>query len=830
MEQITLGIAKMLAGQAAPRKRVDVKLRAVKEERRAPRVDKKRLKDQKRKISDKTREGRPVTYLPKHTEYGYAEFRYLKGVVVPMGHGKTMLGKEEGWIDCDCLVPPRRQKRLRDTFLEHISETGSIEEASLCMVDEMRETLRTMVLSSDAILMAPTFSILEALGVEIVGCVVVNPSHVIERNRHRDEHEQLMIIKNCEEAVECASLRECGLLTADDMDDVRWYIYNICEMIGIGVGCPMEYDVLTNSVKDYRFGYRKSNSIKDVVDAFYRMEVTREVVNYQVFANGISSYQGFGVTANDWAKACSKVAGARNREYYTDTDWSGWPISLKDLHKVSDLSEHEDVMMIVNAHKGEHERFIVALVMHWKLHGAVSAIAKELFPLYLIRRCNWRDCFDSLRELIISSNSLYGVSLLKEERELVLGMRLLCVGDTGELSRMLEGQNGSSPRMAPSTETERKISAAFNKVVYKKEDQVDLLDQLDCPEIQAVRAKASKKRCELIGLALGNELLHRWAGEKHLVARVTSAVKSVMIGWYRVSLIRDEWSDLLCRLLDEEAEPGDIEDAIIASISCNSADGASGSGWASRVFETTKSFMLCGLVKKEGCIIAMQSRGGAISPCVVGMSEGDLWQAIVKNNVPKSVLGTFQAGVNSLQDLVEIALWSANPAVRVLEMVNLTSWFPDISKRAMTAMVCRWNEVRAEKQDRRLLDKCLSSYTQKVFKKTFSEVADGLVKLIDIAPKYGGLGCSEKMCRADIPMVDGMWTGHGRVHRGASRVQATTTKNELLEKYQDDTSKVKDRITAGSFYRCGAVGVCMLEKKRKGDINSHAKLLKELGM
>lgn len=767
-------------------------------------------------------------------EVPYTSLMNFKGVVVPMGHGKTTLAKEEGWIDVDALLQPRVLADLKEEFYDLISSGTSVEEASVVLAKEIAPGLKLLNPSETVILMSPTFELLDVLGVECVGAIVVKPEVVLQANSSRDPGERLLIEKNIEEVLSRDGQDCIDVFTSETLDDVRWYIYCLCNRLSLPMARPRDHDIDDVSLIHTTYGTSKVENIHDVVAAYDQGLVSRELVNYQVFANGLKSYRGFGFTWNDWARTMSYAAHTRGVSSFDDKDWVGWPVTLNKISEGIPLEEHEDIQLLVEAHKGEHERFVLALILHWKTLGLPSAIAKKIFPLYSIRRVHWGGVFDKIREGIISSNSFAGYQLTMDEREMILSMRLLAAGSIEQLRTIMGSQGGSYPRHIPDQRQEDQIIRSLGKVKYSISDldrKEGLFSKLVLStavrEIRSVNWDGTLLLREQLIKAIGMELLTRWEDEADVESRVGRLLRSIAVRWYKASVIRDEWSDLACRLLETDRLDMALAHAIGSMLTCDIETGTSGSDWSIRIFDALKSFMVCALVINNDAHIVMQQSTNGNRPCILGISEAEIWSRIAKRNVPRSSMGYFANGVGNVQRLMEIGVWANSKTVMLMEMINAKSWMPKASDRMLLSCVVRWGEHFTKAEEAYMFSKLANCYTERILGRSYKSVKDRLSSLSLIAASDGGLECTAAPVRGKLEVKDKLWTGHGSVVATDRTIKKRSTRSldKMLSDYEEDDGKADKRISTYGIHRAGLTAVLLLQRENKSRINLHCDLI-----
>lgn len=821
----------------------------VAEEPARPHVHRPRAsKDQKKRnkeVADGVRYR--LTLLPKGTDEADVPSDLREdfiGIVVPMGSGKTFMSGLEGWVDFDSLIKPQRREILWEEVYTSVSGGADMSESLREISAEAMKTLQLLRPASRTVLLVQHHAILHHLKVQCVGCVSLSPEVAMEVNGRREEHEKLLMQKNMQEVFADRST-EVTPYTAMSFSDVRWYIYNICEHFGMCCGAPDEFGVDFQGVMDHSVTDGKAHDLNRVVELYEAGKIPSAVVDYQVRLHKMRSYKTFGFTMNDWAEVMCRVSCAQAAGYDSDQDWTGWPISLNSLSKDSDLSQHDDVSHLLKVHSGEHERFIVTLILHWKGLGISSGLGARIFPLYSIKRVHWLSIFCIIKESVIRSGAYMGLALTKPERDVLLNMGLLSVGSAASLSRLVDSAKVSSPRRHPGRESVEEISRGLDRVVYAPEDrpmaEAELginLAKSSLPSLVRLDWSPGNlgkmKRVDSISLCIGLELTSRWTGQPGAVNSINGLMHRICTKWFKAGIIRDEWSDMISELLDQETESHTVSHAIAAAVSCDMEDGMSGMDWSLRMLECFKGFVACTLVAgKHGRVLLNESRGHR-SPCVLGMSEAEIWRSVAKNDIPKNSLGCFSSGFNILQEANELCKWVTNPTICLLEMINSESWAPDLSRRLQSGLMLRWKHICTGVVDGYLLENLLDSYSRKVYGKKFSRVESRLSTLSRMKRTDGGLECATgTVHRGRVSLgKDGFWDGHGDVKLGREykRDKADETVESLIESYSD-VGRVRQndmQVSSKSIYAVGLAACVAMRERGHQKVSQNCKLLLKL--
>jgi len=825
-------------GHHAARKNKKVEYDIHREEQSTAGQKQRKSKEEKAKHSQLAKEMRAVRFsvlpdskakLPVHGELR----EDLIGIVLPMGNGKTTLCAEEGWVDIDSLIHPRHRASLKEELCARVAGGQSVSEALRHYAEAARPALSMFRPKGKTIILAQSRSMFEVLNIQ---CVMSSCLHIDEAralNRHRADHEVLMMEKNMEEVI-LTDPDTCYIGSA--VADMRWLAYQVCDAYDIPVAAPGEFGGSGATLEKL--------NLESVVKQFDRGQVARATVDYQVKAHGLKSYKGFGFNANDWAKVSACISFSHNGPEFLDSDWQGWPINLRGLSSSTDLSEHDDVQYIVKCHEGEHERFTTSLIAHWKGLGQRLDIRDRLAPLYGIRRTHWDAVFQRIRDGVLASNTYMGVNLLPEERELILSMQLLARGSIRSVAGSVRSTECPYPRRSPSAEEETTVSCRLKDLLYTKpdtryEDSV-VGTMVAQSKIQSLSGLSWDKpvmtRSESIALAVGAMLVKEWELDITSEGTITGIMHKIASQWYRVSLVRDEWSDFMGRMLKETIDDHKASWAIAEMLRCNAHEGTTGLDWSIRVFEALKALCVCCLVADNGAKVALQLRDGHAMPCVLGMSESRLWSEVIKSQIPRHAVGLLGRGASGLSDAHELAQWRGSPTVALLEMINATSWYPSMTRAQHAACLLRWYRICGGKVDNAVLDRLLDAHSKQLFGKAFYRVLDRLEKLSVISHRQGGFASTHRKSEVNMSMSkDGFWSGDGKViskNKGSprSRREDETDLEQLLDAYQTDVGggQVRKSITPSSLLDCGLMVNLVLQDEGKGDVAGACNLIRLL--
>ncbi|APR73430.1 hypothetical protein [Isaria javanica chrysovirus 1] len=787
--------------------------------------------------------------MPKHTIPVPSEDEVRSdfvGIVMPMGHGKTTLAREEGWVDFDSLISPKKRNELLDEVYERIAGGASIGCALSVLLPEAKKTLALLRPKERWVLVAQDACLLAGLNVECAGGIVMDERVVLEACQGRQEFEEILIRKNMAEVAE----QQAGagtLLTSESYEETRMLAYRICIAFGITVSRPSDFG-LTDPLMSQGPGLTSTKmDLEDMVTYYDKGKVPRESVDYQVHLSGLQSYKGFGFTSNKWAKFLSKVTETIGDVSFVDADWNPRVMSLDTFGSHSDLSGHDDVQYILSAQKGEHERFVLGLLLHWKGIGMHCGLGNRLLPFYGVRRCHWKSVMANLRECVASSGTFMGLNLTMEERKHIMSLGLLVGGSLNELKGQMFGMKVSYPRIAPGLAVENKVIKQLDQVGFKFE-----VGRAECLVLEKLLGQSSLSTIshlvwavgdqpsamplnEAIAISLGLELCRRWGDNDSALERIPGITHKLITKWYKVCVLRDEWSDFINRIMAAEVRNFGLAQAIAKICSCDPQAGTSGLEWGVRVCEALKGFIVCSIVTLPGKLIGVvEDRAtGQCRPCVGGIEEGDLWKAIIQSNIPRHALGVFGGTVSALSLANELCEWQDSPTVAILEMVNCHSWEPRIGPGRMATCIYRWGRVCSGKVSDAVSSFMLNSHSYSRFGHSYARIASRLEFYARLSSRCGGLGCHQT--HIDSGSVEkigprGEWIGTGKIHTLKEEKRAdTTTLAEKISQFQDQGLQYgtpKDIRLAINL--CGMVVCSLLQDQGKSALNINATLLTAL--
>jgi len=795
---------------------------------------------EEKKIGRALRSNRPTLKLPAYVPPSDVDLREdLVGFVLPMGQGKTTLAREEGWIDFDSLLAPSQKKDLQLDALEAIRRGASIYGAFTPLALKAKETLDLMRPRGTWVVLAPTGKILADLGVRCIGAAVVNPEVATQRNGHREEYEKLLMTKNAEEVMSDEALDVAPL---SDYKHVRLHFYNKLAEEGIPVARPCDFvheDLFTKS--DYARSGRFP--LDQVIDAHVRGHITVETVNYQLTEHNLKTYQSYGVTPDIWAQNLSLVTSCSSPTGFRDTDWVGKPLSLDSFSSLADVSEHDDVQQLLASHRGEHERFTIALILHWKMIGIHHPLASRLFPLYMIRRVHWSAVWSRLRKCMIGSRKFLDIELTDEEMEEILCMEILPAGSIPDMTHHIQNKHRYHPCPVPSPGDVSAVCKRLSEVEYT----TDRYNDKDAKEHLARVMSRSRQEgvsqliwempetgdCDLaatVAYYLGLELCMRWREHQGVDRAIGTIMHKVRSKWYKVGVIKDEWSEMIAFVMDQRLGV-ELAQAMASGLGCGLEEGSAGEEWGLRVANYLMGVVTCAIVAgQDGKVVFQRNREtGAITPCVLGVDTPTLWLRIARSRIPSHALGLFKSGSTGLRLANELAQWSRSRTVALLEMVNYKSWYQRVSRREACAAMVRWDAVFRSSGSREMVKKMLNVISRDAVGREYESIRTRLYQLETVGGKFGGLGAHVKYSdRAECSTAkDGFWDCHGEIKITRERRRRQPYIPGLVDSFLQPEHGARGE-TSLAIRLIGPMGVETLAQMGLGRINEHAQLISHM--
>ncbi|QGR26540.1 hypothetical protein KM773_s3gp1 [Chrysothrix chrysovirus 1] len=615
----------------------------------------------------------------------------IKGIVVPSGHGKSSMCRLEGWIDIDSLVCAPKLAELRSEAYDRMENGYSFTEAFEPINQMAKKTLNLLQASKNTILLAHSFESLITLGIDIAGAVCLSEEVLNDNVHNRSELEREVARANREKVL---SYRDgpIDIFEAGDQSELLWYIYSVCDVLNIETGAPRDFEMELPSYMPDHIGRGTKVELDELIKLYECGKSTKAIVDYQVNLEYGRPYRGFGFNMNDWAKAASVVTSTSNF-LPNDSDWIPKPLSIEKLSKEFDLSEHKDILDLISIHGKEHERFIISVVSHWKAIGCINNVSGKLYELYKIKRIFWPSVFQKIRHGVLNSNELFGTELTISEREVLLNMHVLSVGNRRQLVSRLTDKRVAYPSKPISNEM---LEGTKKQILELKFDVADMTAEARAwGELVLCNAKISLKKETVkdhVLYGLWYELTNRWHGTKGGDLALKSILKRVNSDWYLLASSCDEWTEGVRNILSMKCDNSSIGHSVGAMLSCNLEDEAAHEEWSMKVCRAIKGFIVCGIIiGNDKAKIMMEQTPYHVKPSIVGITEKEIWRRIAKSKIPKGALDYLDYnGNNYFQHVMELNKWKNSSTIMIMEMINVRSWLPDAKPIKYMSILYNW--------------------------------------------------------------------------------------------------------------------------------------------
>ncbi|QCZ35878.1 p3 [Penicillium italicum chrysovirus] len=789
----------------------------------------KKLKHRSKQPGDKPTLPQPETDMV----FGGLDKCPLYGVVMPMGHGKTTLAQEEGWIDCDSLITPSTKRRLAADALRKLADGEEYENAMAEMSSVMAKALQVLTPSKPAILLSHSVNLLKICQIPCLAILSLEDG-VFEKNlRLRDEAEQCAA-RISKRHLEAAEGPGRPVITVQDNDYMRTVIYQIAESMDVELGAPRLLHPECSLPPGV--GGTEWCDLTELVRLYERGALPRAVLDYQINAQGLKAYRGYGFTMNDWAATAAHLVDNTCAADGAIPSLDNWPLTLEGIGKTFDMSEDIDGQALLAAHGGEDEAFTLGLLLHWKMYGLKSDTTGRLRLLYYVRRNRWDLVMRKVRQGVLGSGTFMGEPITLAERDILLSLHMLSSTSVSALVAKWRDEKMGYPSSRPS----KRLMCHFDDILPHLVVQVpgsdpsyertawdvflsgNLKPLRECAA--GLLGECKLKRKHVISYLLGVRLLNEWEDEQgaHRVAR--EAMKQVATNWFRVGKIRDEWFDLIGAVLDGECRADDpIAQMAVMMTKTGSCQNLSGMPWGVRVAEAVQRIVMvgwCGL-QMDQKVVLQQTENGVL-PIVLGNREEEYIIELMKLGAPKYMTSVTGSEESVLATMAELADWSRSGVGLVLELVNAGSWLGQMSPKDRIALLANWATRRETTGvDSALFGEILDRFSRQWLKRKFTpRAAEHLRNLGRISRRDGGLGIAERVYRGTVvPGKDGKsWNGKDAPRLKKESVERVPKINLVACRNVLTSPKMGFKWNAHSLGMCGALVSCFLMGGEKHDI------------
>lgn len=785
-----------------------------------------RGRDKKLKHRSAAVDAKPVLPQPEvDVVFGGLDSCPLYGVVLPMGHGKSTLAQEEGWIDCDSLITPSTKRKLSADAMQKLADGEPYENAMAELSCMMAKALQVLTPSKPTILLSHSVNLLKTCGIPCLAILSLEEA-VFERNlRLRDDAERWAahISKRHLEAAETDLI---PLITVQDNEYMRTVIYQIADSLEVDLGAPrvLHPDLALPA----HVGGTTSCDLTELVRLHESGRVSRAIVDYQINLQGLKAYRGYGFTMNDWAATAAHLVDNTSAGDGAIPNLDNWPLSLEAIGKTFDMSQDVDGQALLAAHGGEDESFTLGLLLHWKLYGLKSDTTGRLRLLYYVRRSRWDLVMRKVRQGVLGSGTFMGEPITLAERDILLSLHMLSSTTVTALIAKWKEEKMGYPASRPS----KRLMSEYANILPHLIVQVPASDTAhekaawdiflgsnlaalqDCSK--GLTGEVVLRRKHVISYLLGVRLLNEWEGEQGAGRIARDAMKQVATNWFRIGKIRDEWFDLIGAVLDGPCKANDaIAQMAVMMVKTPSCQNLSGQPWGVRVAEAVQRIIMvgwCGSELKQDVVLQQTENG--VLPVVLGHNEADYIRELMKIGAPKYMTSVTGSDESVLSTIAELADWSRSGVGLVLELVNAGAWLGGLSSKEKIGLLSNWAGRRETTGvDAELLSMLLNKFSKQWLKRRFTiKLVSQLSTLTSVSRRDGGLGSNSTVYRGSVPVgSDGKtWDGSTTPKlRGSGTIRQRFIDLEACRRVLT-TAKVDFKWSAYSLSMCGALVSCFL--------------------
>nr|WDR17763.1 hypothetical protein [Chrysovirus sp.] len=785
-----------------------------------------------RKVKERVDSGVERCTLPDYSgEVSLAiDPAHIYGIVLPMGHGKTWLAEREGWIDWDKFVPDDVRARVMNRVYERLGAGESYQDAMTHMDELAIKGLSIMRSCNGALLLTSSSEFLERSGVKCVLKIVLNEPEFNKNISKREPYEQqaAMISRR---AVLSESRYNDKLYVADTNEEVLDILYKACGALGLDVGCPK----LIN--EDYTLppgiGGRECCNLDDVIGYYHRGLASRALVDYQVKANGLNTYRGFGFTVNDWAGVAGMVVDSGGNCDGSEP-MGEWPVTLAKLSAKYDMSSDEDANLIINAHRGDSEAFVTCLLLHWKMYGRLHDVCGHLLPLYLVRQHRWVKVMKQVREGVYGSNTFMDNYLTLDERELLLSMHALSANTAYSLKKMIREDPSGYPGQGPPEQLRRQVEAAGDSIALEvnwsditaEKSVRRMMKQSNVLELGAIDSALDGlgilRRKDVIAYRFAYRAYQEWHGSKGGDVSVMVAMRHIAQKWYRISRLREEWFEFMSNVLDSEVSSDDKLAAMTVEVAI--AQGLeAGLDWSNRTTDCLQHVLLISwlgyrLGKPVGLAV---DNSNQVTPHVIGASEQESWEEVMRMGAPKVMLKWMRRTYNGLQVAGELIDWSQSTTGYIMELVHASRWLPGLDRRERIGLLINWLNREVAGCDEEFRREVLGLYARQWVKRRLTkQLGEELMILRTMSRRDGGYGLGNGRGRVELDKSNA-WSGHrGSIScNRASTQPSSCTDYKFVDAAVSDPNSGKHVVTASALCCSGALVVAVMECTDKEVLN-----------
>lgn len=378
-------------------------------------------------------------YSPPGEHLGYTRDN-LYSIVLPMGHGKTWLRDEYGFIDFDDCAPGIRERRHVDNLIAELEAKLDWEASMRGLATMANNTLNMFKLDRPTLILVHDITMSNNIGATNLGSIVLTDEALDDATRGRTDVQRSLA------AINHALVKSLsGVVVASDLRTVEQQVIAWCNENGIATGAPCKFNLY-----DLPPGYMydegdvvqgKMHDLDVLIELYDKGVIPKERVDYSVRKRNLLKYRGFGVTTGRWVQSLG-MAGKDERRFSKG-------ISPEDMKAVVDEVGPE--FGAIEMRFAEMSTAFQSMVVnHWQCIGQYSEDPEILFRLYQVGEAQWFERLNEIMKLMRGSRFFVDVEISSRTRRELNDLVLLVPGMRVDMQRILRyagdigDTNGSS--------------------------------------------------------------------------------------------------------------------------------------------------------------------------------------------------------------------------------------------------------------------------------------------------------------------------------------------------------------------------------------------------
>lgn len=378
-------------------------------------------------------------YNPPGEYLGYTR-ENLFSIVMPMGHGKTWLRDEYGFIDFDDCAPGIRERRHVDNLIAELEAKLDWEASMRGLATMANNTLNMFKFNSPTLILVHDITMSNNIGATNLGSIVLVKEALDDSIRGRSDVQKSLAYINHSLVSSLPDTTTVTDLRAGEQQVLEW-----CNQAGIATGAPCKF-----SMVDLPPGYMydepeivegKSHDLDALIELYDRGVIPKERVDYSVRKKNLLKYRGFGVTAGRWAQTLG-MTGLESRRFAKG-------LTPADMKKV--IAEVGPEFGAIEARFADMSPAFQAMVInHWQCVGQYSEEPELLFRMYQIGELQWFERLNEVMKLLRGSRFFLDSEISTKTRKELNDLVLLVPGAKVDMQRILRyagdigDTNGSS--------------------------------------------------------------------------------------------------------------------------------------------------------------------------------------------------------------------------------------------------------------------------------------------------------------------------------------------------------------------------------------------------